>query len=559
MYSLALFLLLHSVSATRQLTISNQCSGTIWPAFQSGNSGGVPTKADGSAQPAGWAQPKGDYTFLVPDTCESPSCLRIQKVFVEHQQGRPRGCGRGRDAVMVGRGVGSGTVVLSLGRWMVSLGRGLELMVQLLYSSSGTASGGQGATVRYSVEAVQMGFADTSTPAGGVYALPRLRVFNGRLVRQYVFASSSSSLPLTPVIFPVSIVDGFNLPMTIEPVNGQGAGCETAKCGTDTDILTACDPALVYPKGSDQICQFDGFSPDSADGGDVKGVAPLHVSADITTIPFDADNSPSCCTGQWSDHKSCVSSMIPWYETYKGFCPDAYVYSDDDNGSGAVFGCTGPDYTITFCPGGKGAGLNPPNVSDAKSQDSGGAVGSATGTGTASASTATGSVLQSSSGVQRLSSQSGQATTSTARASASAVQSSHGAQGSSSKSGESETAIYNAATASAVPGSSSSSFTASSSGGSAPPATSAATTSLATQASKSGSWGRPGGGGGGGGAALDAFTVVSDGARTATTTRDGTVVVEIIDIETADCLACTPEATSAVKRRRGHERRRLRH
>lgn len=43
--------------------------------------------------------------------------------------------------------------------------------------------------------------------------------------------------------------------MKIEAIGGKGpGGCETATCGVDQDILTQCDPRLIFPPGSANIC-----------------------------------------------------------------------------------------------------------------------------------------------------------------------------------------------------------------------------------------------------------------------------------------------------------------
>ncbi|KIR82605.1 hypothetical protein I305_03818 [Cryptococcus gattii E566] len=50
--------------------------------------------------------------------------------------------------------------------------------------------------------------------------------------------------------YDISIVDGYNLPMEI---TSSDPSCAKGSCGTETDILTQCDPSLVYPKNSDKI------------------------------------------------------------------------------------------------------------------------------------------------------------------------------------------------------------------------------------------------------------------------------------------------------------------
>jgi hypothetical protein len=48
------------------LTVDNQCTGTIYPAF----AGATATATSGGSQPFGWAQPPGATAFVVPDTCK---------------------------------------------------------------------------------------------------------------------------------------------------------------------------------------------------------------------------------------------------------------------------------------------------------------------------------------------------------------------------------------------------------------------------------------------------------------------------------------------------------
>ncbi|ODN80974.1 hypothetical protein L202_03084 [Cryptococcus amylolentus CBS 6039] len=160
--------------------------------------------------------------------------------------------------------------------------------------------------------------------------------------------------------YDISIVDGYNLPMTITP---SDSSCTPPSCGADTDILTQCDPSLVYPKGNDKI-----YSCNSACGNSIE----FQDKTRGALVNADPLNSPVCCqkNGVTVDHKDCPDTYIPFYKKMKSMCNDAYVYSDDDMYQDAVFGCAfGTDYTVVFCPNGDGAGLNPPESSSAVSQD----------------------------------------------------------------------------------------------------------------------------------------------------------------------------------------------
>ncbi|WVQ81119.1 hypothetical protein IAT38_003241 [Cryptococcus sp. DSM 104549] len=167
--------------------------------------------------------------------------------------------------------------------------------------------------------------------------------------------------------YDISIVDGYNLPMEITP---SDSSCHKGSCGAETDILTQCDPALVVPKGSDKI-----YSCGSACGNLVQF---QHSTEDGTSgglMSADPDNSAVCCRqgGAGVDHKDCPNTYIPFYKAMKSMCHDAYIYSDDDMYEDAVFTCSSsdkPSYTVTFCPGGQGAGVHPPSASSAVSQDS---------------------------------------------------------------------------------------------------------------------------------------------------------------------------------------------
>lgn len=49
------------------MTVSNKCSSSIYVAV--GGKSGALTTTGGAAQPAGWKQAPGDFSFNVPDGC----------------------------------------------------------------------------------------------------------------------------------------------------------------------------------------------------------------------------------------------------------------------------------------------------------------------------------------------------------------------------------------------------------------------------------------------------------------------------------------------------------
>ncbi|WVQ93099.1 hypothetical protein IAU59_000163 [Kwoniella sp. CBS 9459] len=163
--------------------------------------------------------------------------------------------------------------------------------------------------------------------------------------------------------YDISMVDGYNLPMQIDV---QGGNCPTASCGVQQDIIEICDPSLVYPKGSNKM-----YSCGSACIAGVQfqqGTSGSLVSADMA-------DTPVCCqhAGVGVAATDCPNTYIPFYKQMKELCHDGYIYPKDDMYPGSILACPGsgnPSYTVTFCPNGVGAGLNPPDVASCSPMDS---------------------------------------------------------------------------------------------------------------------------------------------------------------------------------------------
>ncbi|KAL4346738.1 hypothetical protein GQ457_17G010220 [Hibiscus cannabinus] len=119
--------------------------------------------------------------------------------------------------------------------------------------------------------------------------------------------------------YDVSLVDGFNLPLSISPQGGSG-GCSATSC--PANVNAACPPELQI-KGSD------------------GGV----IACKSACLAF---NQPQyCCTGAYGSPDTCHPTQ--YSKIFKGQCPQAYSYAFDDKSS--TFTCSGgPNYLITFCP-----------------------------------------------------------------------------------------------------------------------------------------------------------------------------------------------------------------
>ncbi|KAK7276582.1 hypothetical protein RIF29_17725 [Crotalaria pallida] len=118
--------------------------------------------------------------------------------------------------------------------------------------------------------------------------------------------------------YDVSLVDGFNLPMSLAPQGGSG-DCKQTSC--PANVNSVC-PQQLAVKGSD---------------GKV-------VACKSACLAF---NTPqTCCTGEYNNPNKCQPTQ--YSKIFKQQCPLAYSYAYDDKTS--TFTCSGANYAITFCP-----------------------------------------------------------------------------------------------------------------------------------------------------------------------------------------------------------------
>ncbi|PQQ10728.1 Glucan endo-1 3-beta-glucosidase [Prunus yedoensis var. nudiflora] len=119
--------------------------------------------------------------------------------------------------------------------------------------------------------------------------------------------------------YDVSLVDGFNLPMSVTPQGGTG-DCKTPSCRANVNAVC---PSELQKKGSD-------------------GSVVACLSACV------AFNQPQyCCTPPQNTPETCPPTN--YSQIFHEQCPDAYSYAYDDKRG--TFTCNGgPNYVITFCP-----------------------------------------------------------------------------------------------------------------------------------------------------------------------------------------------------------------
>jgi hypothetical protein len=126
--------------------------------------------------------------------------------------------------------------------------------------------------------------------------------------------------------YDVSFVDGYNLPMSIQPRVVQGIDhvegqddrhCRVSECKS----LPFCphDLATANQEGS-------------------------FVSCESACSKYGLDQY--CCTGNHSTPETCTTNHFA--KRIKDQCPEAYSYAFDDATS--VYGCRSNAYHVTFCP-----------------------------------------------------------------------------------------------------------------------------------------------------------------------------------------------------------------
>ncbi|XP_016512056.1 pathogenesis-related thaumatin-like protein 3.5 [Nicotiana tabacum] len=116
--------------------------------------------------------------------------------------------------------------------------------------------------------------------------------------------------------YDVSLVDGFNLPIVVKPVNGKG-NCSSAGC--DSDLRPNCPSELALKLNNKTIA--------------------CRSACNV----FDTDEY--CCRGAYSSPVSCLPTN--YSRIFKTACPVAYSFAFDDPTS--VITCSSTDYVVSFC------------------------------------------------------------------------------------------------------------------------------------------------------------------------------------------------------------------
>ncbi|GAB2271966.1 hypothetical protein Dimus_006796 [Dionaea muscipula] len=122
--------------------------------------------------------------------------------------------------------------------------------------------------------------------------------------------------------YDVSLVDGYNLALSITA--HRGAGNAAGKCsaaGCVSDLNTMCPVGLQVKSSDNRV-----------------------VACKSACFAF---NSPRyCCTGSFGNPQACKPTA--YSRIFKAACPRAYSYAFDDPTSIAT--CSRGNYLVTFCP-----------------------------------------------------------------------------------------------------------------------------------------------------------------------------------------------------------------
>jgi hypothetical protein len=129
-----------------------------------------------------------------------------------------------------------------------------------------------------------------------------------------------------PDFYDLSLVDGYNLPMAMAPLEGT----YTRSPGVAHDCLApSCTSDL------NQTCPAD---------LQVAGAGGKVVACQSACERFKSDEF--CCAGAHNTPATCP--RFSYADAFKRACPTAYSYAYDDATS--TFTCKGEDYAIWFCP-----------------------------------------------------------------------------------------------------------------------------------------------------------------------------------------------------------------
>ncbi|KMZ64125.1 Thaumatin-like protein 1, putative, expressed [Zostera marina] len=119
--------------------------------------------------------------------------------------------------------------------------------------------------------------------------------------------------------YDVSLVDGYNLPMLVQPKSSSSSNCKSTGCLVDLNGMCPDELKVVGSSGQGAAC---------------KSACEAFGSSEY------------CCSGEHANPSTCKPSSYSQF--FKNACPRAYSYAYDDGTS--TFTCVSANYVVTFCP-----------------------------------------------------------------------------------------------------------------------------------------------------------------------------------------------------------------
>ncbi|KAL7598912.1 hypothetical protein Lser_V15G22935 [Lactuca serriola] len=122
-------------------------------------------------------------------------------------------------------------------------------------------------------------------------------------------------------LYDVSIAEGYNLPILVEPTSGSGSGSNLSSCaktGCVEDLNKRCPKELSFNGGEACMSACRAFA------------------------------SPEyCCSDSFSSPSSCKPTSYD--QLFRSACPRSDIYSTRSDQKSTIYTCNGADYTIRFC------------------------------------------------------------------------------------------------------------------------------------------------------------------------------------------------------------------
>ena len=171
--------------------------------------------------------------------------------------------------------------------------------------------------------------------------------------------------------YDVSLVDGFNLPMSIT----NNVGCPVADCKVDLGKFFTRPRILLVSFTHWPFFLFVSPAPDCPaqlrKPLDASGKPLGCLSACAANVDGNQQDSPNCCSGSHDKPATCPSSGVAFYKYFKDRCPNSYVYAYDvghytslrhhlltiahiqESSKTALWNCPASkaaNYELTFCP-----------------------------------------------------------------------------------------------------------------------------------------------------------------------------------------------------------------